>query len=161
MLTCSDVQCCRGGQFRLTFCVLLIEPMGIRNSTSYHPSRVMKVSNSAHHRLILMPSSRCRWKKTSHRTHQVSCLKRIANFVSNFLWARSFTCYTFGTTNVLIHYSQVALGWVWLIPAFHMSPDSPTSGLVLSNDDIDFAIGIGKALVDMKISFIWHSCKQS
>ncbi|KAH0834861.1 hypothetical protein J3R83DRAFT_10489 [Lanmaoa asiatica] len=54
----------------------------------------------------------------------------------------------------------VSLGWVWLIPAFHISPDSPSSSLVLSNDDIDFAIGIGKALVDMKISFVCHTCTQ-
>lgn len=55
-------------------------------------------------------------------------------------------------------YLQVALGWVWLIPAFHISPDSPSFSLVLSSDDIDFAIGIGKALVDMKISFACHTC---
>ncbi|KAI9460796.1 hypothetical protein HD554DRAFT_2132406 [Boletus coccyginus] len=50
---------------------------------------------------------------------------------------------------------EVALGWVWLIPAFHISPDSSSSSLVISSDDIDFAIGIGKALVDMKISFAY------
>ncbi|KAF8553363.1 hypothetical protein OG21DRAFT_1604164 [Imleria badia] len=55
---------------------------------------------------------------------------------------------------VKLFMGEVALGWVWLIPAFHMSPDSPSSSLVLSNDDIDFAIGIGKALVDLKISFV-------
>lgn len=38
-----------------------------------------------------------------------------------------------------------------------MSPDSLSSTLVLSIDDIDFAIGIGKALVDVKISFAWHT----
>ncbi|KAF9239297.1 hypothetical protein BU15DRAFT_88079 [Melanogaster broomeanus] len=48
----------------------------------------------------------------------------------------------------------VVLGWVWLIPAFHMSLDSPTSTVVLTHDDIDFAIGIGKALVDMKVTFV-------
>ncbi|KIK95539.1 hypothetical protein PAXRUDRAFT_374828 [Paxillus rubicundulus Ve08.2h10] len=48
---------------------------------------------------------------------------------------------------------EIVLGWVWLIPAFHISPDSPTSTLVLTHDDIDFSIGIGKALVDLKVSF--------
>ncbi|KAF9226378.1 hypothetical protein BS17DRAFT_777148 [Gyrodon lividus] len=50
---------------------------------------------------------------------------------------------------------EVVLGWVWLIPAFHIPPDSPSSTLVLTRDDIDFSIGIGKALVDMKVSFVW------
>ncbi|KAF8838930.1 hypothetical protein BDN67DRAFT_824432 [Paxillus ammoniavirescens] len=47
---------------------------------------------------------------------------------------------------------EIVLGWVWLIPAFHIS-DSPTSTLILTRDDIDFSIGIGKALVDLKVSF--------
>lgn len=34
------------------------------------------------------------------------------------------------------------------------------SSLVLSRDDVDFAIGIGKALVDMKISFTCQTCEQ-
>ncbi|KAF8434799.1 hypothetical protein L210DRAFT_3410026 [Boletus edulis BED1] len=55
---------------------------------------------------------------------------------------------------------EVALGWVWLIPAFHVSPDASSSSLVLSSDDIDFAIGIGKALVDMRISFTCQPCNQ-
>ena len=96
--------------------------------------------------------------RTTQKTHRVSCLKQTANFVSNFSWARSSACCT-PCDNALIHYSQVTLGWAWLIPAFHVSPDSPSSSLVLSNDKIDFAIGIGKTLVDMTISFTCHTCK--
>ncbi|KAG9311695.1 phosphatases II [Chiua virens] len=55
---------------------------------------------------------------------------------------------------------EVPLGWLWIIPAFHMSPDSPTSTVLLSNDEIDFAIGIGKALVDVKISLAWQTYSQ-
>lgn len=68
--------------------------------------------------------------------------------------------YPFCDESVLIQYPQIALGWVWLVPAFHMSLDSPSSTLVLSNDDIDFAIGIGKTLVDLEISFVWHPCRE-
>ncbi|KIJ61408.1 hypothetical protein HYDPIDRAFT_115865 [Hydnomerulius pinastri MD-312] len=48
---------------------------------------------------------------------------------------------------------QVVICWAWLIPAFHISQDSPSCTVTLSRDEIDFAIGIGKALFNVEISF--------
>ena len=124
------------------------------NYAGRHLSRIMKACSSAHRGRGVFP--RCQGKKTTRRTHRVFCLTQIVNFVLDFSSARLSACSKFCDENALTPFLQITLGWVWLIPAFHMSPDSPSASLVLTRDDIDFAIGIGKAVVDMKISFAWH-----
>lgn len=43
------------------------------------------------------------------------------------------------------------MGWIWLIPAFHMVDRLTT--VTLTRKEIDFPLGIGAALVDVEISF--------
>jgi phosphatidylinositol-3,4,5-trisphosphate 3-phosphatase/dual-specificity protein phosphatase PTEN len=56
---------------------------------------------------------------------------------------------------------QVLMGWLWIIPAFHM-PAPPagaeqlkTTRLVLSRREIDFPLGAGSAIIDVEISLEW------
>lgn len=51
------------------------------------------------------------------------------------------------------------MGWLWFIPAFHMSapfaqPENTTKFL-LTRQEIDFPLGIGSAIVDVEISLEW------
>ncbi|KAL4068594.1 hypothetical protein V8B97DRAFT_1973684 [Scleroderma yunnanense] len=54
-----------------------------------------------------------------------------------------------------LFWGQVTLGWIWCIPAFHISPDSTTSTIVFTCSEIDFAVGMGKALVDVEVQLVW------
>ncbi|KAI6107830.1 hypothetical protein EV401DRAFT_1871251 [Pisolithus croceorrhizus] len=54
-----------------------------------------------------------------------------------------------------IFWGQATLGWFWFIPAFHISPDVASSAVVFTGSEIDFAIGMGKSLVDVNISMVW------
>jgi len=54
------------------------------------------------------------------------------------------------------------MGWLWFIPAFHVlasdvSSVQPkeTTKLVLTRKEIDFALGVGSAIVDVEISMEW------
>lgn len=59
--------------------------------------------------------------------------------------------------------AQVFMGWLWIIPAFHMpQPDSSAplepgeaTKLTLTRKEIDFPIGIGSELIDVEISMEW------
>ncbi|KAI6032431.1 hypothetical protein EDC04DRAFT_2898130 [Pisolithus marmoratus] len=50
---------------------------------------------------------------------------------------------------------QATLGCFWFIPAFHISPEAASSVAVFTRPEIDFAIGMGKSLVDVNISMVW------
>ncbi|KAI6099500.1 hypothetical protein EDD16DRAFT_1497475 [Pisolithus croceorrhizus] len=54
-----------------------------------------------------------------------------------------------------IFWGQTTLGWFWFIPAFHISPDVASSEVVFTRSEIDFAMGMGKSLVDVNISMVW------
>lgn len=55
------------------------------------------------------------------------------------------------------------MGWIWLIPAFHMpQPSSAQEGngassttIRLTRKEIDFPIGLGAGIVDVEISMEW------
>ena len=49
---------------------------------------------------------------------------------------------------------QATLGWIWFIPAFHISPESTSSTVVFTRSEIDCAVGIGKALVDVEVHLV-------
>lgn len=42
------------------------------------------------------------------------------------------------------------MGWFWFIPAFHMTSE-PTTKLKLTRKEIDFALGLGKGLIDVEV----------
>lgn len=44
------------------------------------------------------------------------------------------------------------MGWIWLIPAFHINPDTPTTKILLTRKEVDFPLGVGAALIDVEIS---------
>jgi len=69
---------------------------------------------------------------------------------------------------VKLYMGQVFMGWAWFIPAFHMPQPPPscseftgssTSSLktvfLLKRDDIDFPLGVGKAIIDVEIGMEW------
>lgn len=45
--------------------------------------------------------------------------------------------------------------WMWLIPSFHMAPETPSSSVVLAREELDFAIGIGKDILDVELKMEW------
>ncbi|KAH7882372.1 hypothetical protein F5I97DRAFT_1816987 [Phlebopus sp. FC_14] len=55
---------------------------------------------------------------------------------------------------VKLYMGRMILGWLWFIPAFHISPESSSSSVILTRDEIDFAIGLGKALIDVELSLV-------
>lgn len=69
-----------------------------------------------------------------------------------------------------LYIGQVFMGWLWFIPAFHMpqpppnidsysssteSPKNTVTHFVLTRKEVDFAIGIGAAIVDVDIAMEW------
>lgn len=50
---------------------------------------------------------------------------------------------------------QVFMTWLWFIPAFHITPETPSSSFVLPRDDLDFPIGIGKDIIDVELKMEW------
>ncbi|KAF5390012.1 hypothetical protein D9757_003807 [Collybiopsis confluens] len=62
---------------------------------------------------------------------------------------------------------RVFMGWLWLIPTFHMPQPSPnsdssqpqpaslTTKLVLTRKEVDFALGVGSSIIDVEISLEW------
>jgi phosphatidylinositol-3,4,5-trisphosphate 3-phosphatase/dual-specificity protein phosphatase PTEN len=48
-------------------------------------------------------------------------------------------------------------GWFWFIPAFHMAEDAPApTTLTLGRKEVDFPLGLGKALVDVAVELEWR-----
>ncbi|KAI6045253.1 hypothetical protein EDC04DRAFT_3104726 [Pisolithus marmoratus] len=54
-----------------------------------------------------------------------------------------------------IFWGQATLGYFWFIPAFHISPEAASSAAVFTRPEIDFAVGMGRSLVDVNISMAW------
>ena len=49
------------------------------------------------------------------------------------------------------------MAWFWLIPAFHLPPPTAENAyepftLTLAKSDLDFAIGLGSALIEVKVT---------
>ncbi|KAF7761729.1 hypothetical protein Agabi119p4_9721 [Agaricus bisporus var. burnettii] len=65
---------------------------------------------------------------------------------------------------IKLYMGQVFMGWIWLIPTFHM-PHPPletqdadgttTQTIRLSRKDVDFPIGLGAGIIDVEISLKW------
>ncbi|KAI6158198.1 hypothetical protein BKA82DRAFT_4068421 [Pisolithus tinctorius] len=51
-----------------------------------------------------------------------------------------------------IFWGRATLGWIWFIPAFHICPEAASSVVVFTRPEVDFAMGMGKSLVDVNIS---------
>ncbi|KAG6853409.1 hypothetical protein C0991_004640 [Blastosporella zonata] len=53
---------------------------------------------------------------------------------------------------IKLYMGQVFMGWLWLVPTFHMAPASegPTK-LRLTRKELDFPLGLGSAIVDVEI----------
>ncbi|KAG5716158.1 Phosphatidylinositol-3,4,5-trisphosphate 3-phosphatase cnrN [Termitomyces sp. T112] len=52
----------------------------------------------------------------------------------------------------------VFMGWLWLIPTFHMMPPSEGSTkLRLRRKELDFPLGLGSAIVDVELDIEWLS----
>jgi phosphatidylinositol-3,4,5-trisphosphate 3-phosphatase/dual-specificity protein phosphatase PTEN len=56
------------------------------------------------------------------------------------------------------------MGWIWLIPIFHMPHPPPTvqdahgamaQTIRFSRKEVDFSIGLGAGIVDVEISLEW------
>ncbi|KAK7042977.1 Telomerase protein component 1 [Paramarasmius palmivorus] len=57
---------------------------------------------------------------------------------------------------VKLYMGQVFMGWLWLVPSFHMPSDSKErTTLKLTRKEVDFPLGIGKDIVDVEIGFEW------
>ncbi|KAJ3565885.1 hypothetical protein NP233_g7356 [Leucocoprinus birnbaumii] len=64
---------------------------------------------------------------------------------------------------IKLYMGKVFMGWIWLIPAFHMpQPSSAQEGngassttIRLTRKEIDFPIGLGAGIVDVEISMEW------
>jgi phosphatidylinositol-3,4,5-trisphosphate 3-phosphatase/dual-specificity protein phosphatase PTEN len=56
---------------------------------------------------------------------------------------------------IKIYMGQVFMTWLWFIPAFHISLDTPSSSFTLRRDDLDFPIGIGKGIMDVELKMEW------
>lgn len=64
------------------------------------------------------------------------------------------------------------MGWLWFVPAFHMSQPPPplppptaddvsqSTHLHLSRKDVDFPLGIGAWIVDIDIEMAWVRCSR-
>lgn len=44
---------------------------------------------------------------------------------------------------------------MWLIPSFHMDPETPSSSISLARNELDFPIGIGKDILDVEVTMEW------
>ncbi|KAG6873887.1 hypothetical protein C0995_009666 [Termitomyces sp. Mi166 len=59
---------------------------------------------------------------------------------------------------IKLYMGQVFMGWLWLIPTFHMTPASEGSTkLCLTRKELDFPLGLGKAIIDVEIEMEWLS----
>lgn len=56
---------------------------------------------------------------------------------------------------IKIYMGQVFMTWLWFIPAFHISLETPSSSFTLRRDDLDFPIGIGKGIMDVELKMEW------
>ncbi|KZT10326.1 phosphatases II [Laetiporus sulphureus 93-53] len=60
---------------------------------------------------------------------------------------------------IKLYMGQVFMGWFWFIPTFHMpslrSLASQSITLSLKRNEIDFPIGIGSHILDVKVSLEW------
>jgi len=71
---------------------------------------------------------------------------------------------------VKLYMGQVFMGWIWLVPAFHLpypkttpndngnnsGTSTPTQSTIhLTRKDVDFPIGLGAGIVDVELSFEW------
>ncbi|KAH7926238.1 hypothetical protein BV22DRAFT_1009461 [Leucogyrophana mollusca] len=65
---------------------------------------------------------------------------------------------------IKLYMGQVFMGWLWIIPAFHMStPSSPSepTRVVFQRKEIDFPLGVGSALIDVEVLMEWCSDSES
>lgn len=56
-----------------------------------------------------------------------------------------------------IYMGKVFLAWLWIVPAFHLPPPAAANAyepftLTLAKSDLDFAIGLGSSLIELKIT---------
>lgn len=56
-----------------------------------------------------------------------------------------------------IYLGKVFMAWFWVIPAFHLPPPTAANAyepftLTLAKSDLDFAIGLGSALIEVKVT---------
>ncbi|EGO03571.1 hypothetical protein SERLA73DRAFT_83635 [Serpula lacrymans var. lacrymans S7.3] len=62
---------------------------------------------------------------------------------------------------IKLYMGQVFMGWLWIIPAFHIPRASPQDNsitrLLFTRKDIDFPLGIGSSLVDVEVTLEWCS----
>ncbi|KAG1730343.1 hypothetical protein EDB19DRAFT_1385553 [Suillus lakei] len=56
---------------------------------------------------------------------------------------------------IKLYMGQVFMTWLWVIPAFHIAPETPSSSLILARDELDFPIGIGKDIMDVELKMEW------
>ncbi|KAG0698713.1 hypothetical protein DFH29DRAFT_83369 [Suillus ampliporus] len=56
---------------------------------------------------------------------------------------------------IKLYMGQVFMTWMWFIPAFHIAPEMSSSSFVLTRDELDFPIGIGKDIVDVEVKIEW------
>ncbi|KAF8999075.1 hypothetical protein BDQ17DRAFT_1361279 [Cyathus striatus] len=66
---------------------------------------------------------------------------------------------------VKLYMGQVFMGWLWLIPTFHMSQPPPSTSqapvqstsemLMFTRTDLDFPVGIGADIIDVQIKLEW------
>ncbi len=68
---------------------------------------------------------------------------------------------------IKFYMGQIFMGWIWFIPTFHMpqpppssppfseSSSSPKTTFFIPRNDIDFAIGIGGAIVNAEVEMHW------
>ncbi|KAH6909596.1 ptenb protein [Coprinopsis sp. MPI-PUGE-AT-0042] len=63
-----------------------------------------------------------------------------------------------------LYVGKVFIGWFWFIPSFHMPQPPPTTEgrprqttatLHLTRKDIDFALGLGKGIIDVDVNMEW------
>ncbi|KDQ60191.1 hypothetical protein JAAARDRAFT_32572 [Jaapia argillacea MUCL 33604] len=58
-----------------------------------------------------------------------------------------------------LYMGQVFMGWLWLIPSFHMPHNEPgASGpvhLTFAKKDIDFPLGLGSSIIDLDVTLEW------
>jgi phosphatidylinositol-3,4,5-trisphosphate 3-phosphatase/dual-specificity protein phosphatase PTEN len=50
---------------------------------------------------------------------------------------------------------KVLMTWMWLIPSFHIASETPSTSIVLTRNELDFPIGIGKDILDVEVKMEW------